>query len=461
MKKFPFKNISAIPVSRWSRFLINKTDHKKSDNRIIFYDYKFISLSTRKSLSAREGRKKWPSSQIKKKSLFVNLQGVILAAFKSKSFLYILSFFLIVLLISYFILSLYFKNSVLFEADIAYEYKKLYTEETLSIGVDSERQVVQELFLEDGITISDYSTGEKFVGEYSSGAIAVFNATSEILEIKAGTEVVCISTSCNGKVYYSVDTLNLGPGSSDELKIKASDIGEDYNVQINAGRFKVGSYSPTSEVVASNIKQISGGTPKKKVNVVAEEDLRKLEARASKELESIIKSNIISDPNNSRGYLFFNDSFRMEKVFSESDGVGDEKEIVNFTLRAKGYLKAIDKSDILPRIEEIKGSMTPDGYYFDDRTFFYELYPLGTSNNALNVKVVISGIARVQIDMISLKNSLKSKPLSEALEILNNLDKVKVMEFRYNYDFLPNYLKYMPDNTDQIKIRLLALDPKE
>ncbi len=351
-------------------------------------------------------------------------------------------------------------NSVLYAVTLRYKYQNLLLERQIQIKENSpfNFQIIK-LTTEDGVTVSNPTTGQKIVGEKASGYVSVFNATAEIKVIPKGTEVLCISSSCNGLVYIADSDLNLGPGSSSgDLKIVASDIGENYNVNVNTGRFKVGNFDPNLEIIAANVRPITGGTPKKTVNIVSGDDLKALEEKALDYLKGSILLKLTTDPNNVNKYLFSENSLKIEKISVEGDREGQEADVVNLTVRAKGTIDAIPKESINKIIEEMKATMVPDGYYLDEKTFKYNLSVTSTDND-FTITITATGIGRVNLNVDELKSKLANKSLNEAENIINSIPNIHSINTMYTPDYIPEFLRKVPGNPNKIQIRLIAEDP--
>lgn len=357
----------------------------------------------------------------------------------------------------------YLNSSTLYTVNLKYKYQNLTMQKVITANKDGSAGFSTiSLNAEDGITVSGETTGQKILGEKSSGFISVFNATAEIKVIKKGTSVTCVSTACNGLVYTVESDLNLGPGSSaTDLKIVASDIGENYNLAINAGRFRVANYNANTEVVASNIQPIAGGTPKKTVKIVSDEDLKKLEEKALSDLQKTLLTKIKLDPNNSSKYIFADQTLKIEKITSEGDPAGKETEIANMTVRAKGTMDAFSKDNLGSVIEEMKSSMAPEGYYLDEKTFNYIISPAVSDGNNISFTITGKGIARVNVNLNEVKNSIAGKNLEESGQVIRSLPNISVSSEEFSPLAMPDFLRRVPNDHQRIQIRLIAEDPEK
>lgn len=429
----------------------------KSSN-IVFYKYKSINIKENKYLNKKYV--KFNNTAKKNKLKKNNLSNLGNYLKLKKHFFYIFSVILVPFFVIIIIFLIYVNNSIFFSVVLAYEYKILSYEDIIDLDNDN---IITTLSAEEGVTVSDYTTGTKIVGEKAQGKISVFNATSEVVVIKAGTKVTCISSSCNGLEYVAVNDLNIGPGSASDLEIIASDIGVEFNIAINAGRFKIGNFDPNVEIVASNIRPIQGGTIKKTIMIVSKEDIERLQNKALEELKILLRSKIIYDPNYVNKYVFLKESdIKISNITVDGDKEGDEKDIFNLTVKANGELNAISNSKIIPKIQEMKLKVTPNGYFIDDKSFNYSVQALyNNSNNRPYLQVKLNGIMRLIVDIEYIKNQIKQKRLNEAVKFLENLSNLKVLEMVYTPEFIPEYFRFIPADTNRIRIQVIALDPSK
>ncbi|BDQ05073.1 MAG: hypothetical protein KatS3mg084_0591 [Candidatus Dojkabacteria bacterium] len=380
---------------------------------------------------------------------------------KKRLFFYLSAIFGVPILLIIIAVYVFIDNSVLYAVTLRYKYQNLLLERQIQIQEDSPLNLkIMKLTTEDGVTVSNSTTGQKIVGEKASGYISVFNSTAEIKVISKGTEVLCISPSCNGLVYIANSDLNLGPGSSSgDLQIVASDIGENYNVNVNAGRFKVGNFDPNLEIIAANVRPITGGTPKKTVNIVSADDIKALEEKALNYLKGTILLKLTTDPNHVNKYLFSENSLKIEKISVQGDQEGQEADVVNLTVRAKGTIDAIPKDSINNIVEEMKASMVPDGYYLDEKTFKHNLSVASTDNDFI-ITITATGIGRVNLNIDELKSKLANQSLHEAEKIIISIPNIHGVSISYVPDYIPEFFRKVPSNPNKIQIRLIAEDPE-
>lgn len=349
--------------------------------------------------------------------------------------------------------------SSLYTATIRYEYKNIVAAKEIEATASSDFKITK-LEDTDAVSANQPTTGEKVVGERAKGRITIFNATPEIKIIKKGSAITCVSAACNGLVFTSVNDLNLGPGSSiNDYEIIASDIGENYNLAINAGRFKVLNFNSNTEIIASNIEALTGGTPKKIVKVVSAADIKAVEEKALADLRTILLNKIKSSSNNINQYIISDATFVIEKISAQTDPEGTETETVNTSVQAKGTVDGFPKGQIQTVIDEMKVSSIPSGFYLDEKFFNSSTEVVSSSPGKIVLKVSINGIVRPELDLAGLEKNLGGKSMSESEKILSDVPNTKSFTYDYSPSSMPGFLRRVPSDPDRIEIKLIAEAP--
>jgi hypothetical protein len=348
-----------------------------------------------------------------------------------------------------------------YEVNISYEFKNLLEERQVQASTNSPEYKINELTETDSLSIAQNATGEKVVGEKAQGRITIFNATPEIKVLPKGTQITCVSSACNGLVYVSVNDLNLGPGnSSNNYEIIASDIGDNYNLAINAGRFRIANFNSTTEIIASNIEQITGGTPKKFVKIVSENDVKAIEEKANNDLKNLLLAKFQSNQTYRNKYFLSDTSIRVEITNKQIDEVGKEAEIVNGSFEAKGVIDAFPRENIQSIIDDIKANIAPDGYFLDERSFVAKTNILPSTPGNINVNIKATGIARTRLNVDEIKNDIAGKSLPDADRYLSQIPNTKSFSTTYSPQTMPEFLRRVPSNASQIKINIIAEAPQ-
>jgi hypothetical protein len=285
--------------------------------------------------------------------------------------------------------------------------------------------------------------------------VSVYNLTADIKVVKTGTTLTCTSPACNGLNYISEGDLNLGPGSSGEVKVTAVDIGENYNVGPTT-RFKVGSFNPTTEVLASNVKNIAGGTTKTIVKIVQAQDLKDAEKAALEDLKNTLKTKITVDPANAN-FEISAPSLKIESTGVISDvKEGDQAEIVNVTVNAKATVDAVQKDKILEVASAIKTEVVPEGYKLDEKVSSLSAVIASQTPQSIDISVKLIAVARLDVNMDKLKNDLAGKKYSDVDSILSAVPHSTGYTKNYSPQTLPQFFWSVPENKNRIEINLVG-----
>lgn len=379
---------------------------------------------------------------------------------RSKKFQYIVLPIAIVIFVGCYGYYWYFYSiGSLFTATIKYKYITISESETVIATTEDVNASVKAVLLpaEESATTYVDATGEKATGERARGSVSIFNPTTEIKVIKAGTILSCTSNICNSLNYTTDQDLNLGPGGSDEVNVTASDIGENYNLAPGAGKFKVGNYDQTKDVFASNIKALAGGTPKKIIKVVRAEDIKKAEENGMKDIGNRLLEKIKTDPANVSDFILAENTLAVEKISAEPDiAEGEEADIVNVTVRVRGTVQAFKKDQLSGIVDEMKRKTVPEGYYLDEKYTNYSSKVTNADANGMSITVTLNTIARPEINVDQLKKDLAGKSYTKADQILSAIPNTTGYTHSFKPTTLPKFFWKIPKSLNRVQIKLIA-----
>lgn len=348
-----------------------------------------------------------------------------------------------------------------FTATITYKLITINESRTIAASTAGDASLkIVKLTSEGSASNSTTTTGEKPTGDKATGNISLFNSTVEIKIIPKGTTLTCISSPCNTLTYITQNDLNLAPGSSDEVSVVAGDIGEGYNLLPGAGRFKVGKFNPEKEITATNVKPISGGTPKKMIKIVAAADIKKAETAALSDIKSELLNKIKTDPANYDKYIVSDSSLVVEKTESTPDvKEGQEAEFVNVDVKAKGTVNAFPKDQIDVVANKIKEEVTPKGYYLDEKfTPSPTSKVVSQTKDKIEVSVTVQSIARPEIDIKKIKEELTGKAYSDADKVLSSIPNITSYKKSFQPTTLPQFFWKIPKEPNRIQIAVVAVE---
>lgn len=346
-----------------------------------------------------------------------------------------------------------------FIAVIKYEPQIIKDSKTLSLNPtdpNTSDMPTSTLKAEDSTTGFAVSTGEKEKGDKAKGKITIFNSTTEVQELAKGTKVTCIKNACQNLTYVLDNKLNLGPFDDQQVSVTAGDRGDQYNIDTGLGRFKVGEFDPTSEMVSTNINPIKGGTPKKTVKVVTENDIKKAEQEAIESLKKRLLRKIKEDPENSN-FLLSESTYQFDLLSSKPDNEEKtEAETVNVTIKGKASVKAFETDRLAQITEEFKETKNIDGYIMQDQTLPNPWKIVTEAPNNLEIEINIQLKAVPDINPVELKTKLAGTRYNSIDEKLNKISNIEGYEKSITPDSsLPLFLRKVPNNLNKVEIRLV------
>jgi len=352
----------------------------------------------------------------------------------------------------------YYSYSNSFVAVIEYKYISINESRVVMANASTtspDALKTVQLITEDTLGSTANASGQKIVGDKASGSVSIINPTTQARVIPASTVLTCFSTACNGLSFTTTTDVSIAPGGFGEARVVANDMGDNYNIAPGQ-RFKVGKFDP-NEVLASNNKAFSGGTPKRILKIVAQADIKNAEDTALTNLKTRLADKIANEPANNQ-YEIAASSIQVEKISTESDvQVGQEAEIVNVTVKAKGTVQALPKEQITAQVQSIRAEVTPEGYYLDEKSIAKGYTITKQTKDSIEITMTFAAIARPTIDTAGIKEKLKGKPYGEAPAILDTIPNIKSYRTDFDPKTLPQFFWKIPDNTNRIFINLNAV----
>jgi hypothetical protein len=376
--------------------------------------------------------------------------------FKTKKFQFlILPFIIVVGAGAYGYYWFFYISSSYFTATIRYKYIPITENRTITAASNSTDFKTIKLEAEDDASGYVSTTQEKTTGERAKGNLSLFNTTPDIRVIPKGTVLTCTTNICNTLTYTTNSDINLGPGGSEKVGVTAGDIGLNYNISTLNQRFKVGNFN-SSDIFASNVEKIEGGTAKKVIKIVDKKDIELAEEAAMKEMKERILNKIKIDPGNSN-YIISDASLKVEKISSSSDfKEGEESEIVNVNVRAKGVVDAFSNDEISKVVEQMKTDLTPAGYYLDEKQTNFSKKVVAQTPDKIDIQVTLNTIARPTIDTDKIIAELKGKKYSQADKVLSQIPNIMSYTKSYSPETLPQFFWNIPSTASRIKIDFIA-----
>lgn len=363
---------------------------------------------------------------------------------------------LILLLIISLILLYYFKEKAIVTLIVAprtvNETQKINlltgTENDFSQNIITAKEVTVEL---NGSS-STNATGQKEVGDKAKGTVTIYNSGTTPKTFKSGTAL----TSQNNLNYTMDKDISVASASGDifsgiksgtvQVPVTAKQIGTEYNLPSNT-KFSI---EGTNDAAAKNDTAFSGGS-KKKITIIAKDDVDKLKEALPKSLEQKAKEQLQSKISSNEVLISGFTNKELKKDTLDKD-IGDEAKSVTLTGTVIFGAVAYDKNDLIKFAESVLKTRYPN-----------EQLPLN------NIQVAISGlkpkdndefsaVAEItaelmpKIDTTSVTKTFAGKTFSQAQDYGKTLSK-QVQDVKFtlnpNIPFLPQIL---PGRSENISI---------
>jgi hypothetical protein len=374
---------------------------------------------------------------------------------KSKKILFLPPILILLLIV---ILVLYFFQ-VKATVTLIVSPKEVEETQRITFSTKSDNNFTQNIIAAKEITASldgsseTPATGEKEVGDKAKGTITIYNSDTAKKTYKEGTEV----SSEKGLVYLMDKEVSIASASGDiftgiksgtaQVSITALKIGAEYNLP-SSSKFSI---TGTDVVAAKNEAALSGGS-KKKVTVVTQKDVDKLENELPKSLESKAKEELQKklgiDEELLSGFV------KVDLTKKTLDNAVD-KEAKNVKLTGTVSFKSIayNKNDLSKFAEEsIKERYTKEELSKDNINT--KLSGLKDSNDS-----ELTGIAAInagllpKIDIENMKKDLTSKSFSEVKVYAKNVsDQINdaTVTLSPNLPFFPQMMPRLSKNINII-----------
>lgn len=339
----------------------------------------------------------------------------------------------------------------------------LATSATTDAEAGTIKAVQQEIEKEAALDFK--ATGEKEVGEKAKGQVVFHNCQVEdTVTIPAGTGI-----SAGGKTYITqaASTVPAGdpgfgtctPGKSDPVAVAAQEIGEDYNTD-SGTQFSVAgrpnSSMPYFRAVAST--DIAGGS-KRNITVVTAEDVSKAADQLANQINSDMKSQLISKFGEDA--VAIDASFKVNKDKVTSAPVVDA-EAPDGKAKLSGSLvftmMGVDKAEIgrfldayfADQIKDENQRVYENGA---DKTTFIDVAP---KDNGYTATMTATAKLGPKIDDAAVKAEAKGKKYGDVQSAIEGISGVESVDVKFS----PFWVRTVPSDEERITIEF-NLDESE
>ncbi len=357
------------------------------------------------------------------------------------------------------------------------------TLEVDSISVEYEGEIIGDIG-EDGIDEDDLiipakveevekngsdtanTTGTEERGEKATGAVLVFNKTSEEeIVLNAGT--VITNGGLNFVMQKSVvlDPVSLtNPATMGEADIVAQKIGDGYNA-VSGTQFSVGDYN-LADVYATNTEAFVGGSAEE-YKIVNQSDIDGLVENIHETLNTEAEAELEGKTDNSR-WVLVTESIEHDLVgdAKASAPAGAEANTIDVSIEtiSKAIYYDINKLDELVEallLEDFEGQVEDIELSENvEKNISIKSYDL--IEGTVTLEVSVDGFVMPQLNDDQIKSSLAGKSWSDGIRYLEDMDYVSEdYDLDFSPEWVPEILWRMPNSEDRITVKVSNITPED
>lgn len=303
---------------------------------------------------------------------------------------------------------------------------------------------------EDGNT-SGTATGKKEVGEKAKGTVTIFNNGDSSQNLPSGTSI----KSSNDHIFTLDKGVTIPAASGDvfsgttpgkaEVSVTAKDIGQEFNLPSDT-KFAIGT---SVSMAAKNDSAFSGGT-KKDVTVVSDDDIKKLEDKLPKELESKGVNDLSKKISGDEVLLPVLISEKLVKK-DLSKKVNDEASKVTLTGTVEYKGISYKKSDLVDFANGVLKNEISKDEVIDPNSLKTDVGEIKQDKDKVSAQVSIKGFVVPKIDEKEAIKKITGKSFSNTKDILIKYPQVSSVQINLSLS-LPFLPKMLPFSSNNIRI---------
>ncbi len=321
--------------------------------------------------------------------------------------------------------------------------------------VDEDAKIIPGQIVETQVSGSgkDSASGRREVGDAAKGTVVIYNKTSDSVSFSKGTilssgsQKFTLDTSISIASQSALDSgITFGKTNA---QVNASSIGADGNLA-SASELTVSGYS-SSQVSAKAEGNFSGGTSKQ-VTVVSSDDQKRLLAKVSSDLRLQAQQKL---QEKLAGKKILQEALS-EQIISKSysKNINDQASEFSLNMSAKYTGTAYNDSDLRLIVSKLVTTQVPDEFMLD-------LSNTETQADVSSVdksgKIVFLAKFKAKllpkIDTEKVKNDIKGKSVSGALDQIRGMDNVLGSDISI-IPKLPAFLQRLPFLTKNITVEV-------
>jgi len=349
------------------------------------------------------------------------------------------------------------------QVDIWPKSKDIQAEEkvTLSLEVkefDPERGIIPALLVENTMNMEKEfpSSGKAKEESKAAGTITVFNEYSDAPRTLLKSRFV----SAEGKVFWSKDKVTI-PGRTKEknkiipgqvqVKVEASEAGEDYNIGASTFALPALAGSPLyTAIYAKSFSPMSGGFIGQ-MDQVTEQDIENAKNSILEEARG--KNKELLEEKLGEGMTIAESSILHEEIKKESSlPAGSMAKTFKYKITISSKAFSFKKSNMENLVMQMLESVLAADESIDEKTLRLDYVPdvSDSSEKETVLKMKISGKGYKKIESEDLKKSLIGRSTKEAEMLLGGLSGAERIEFRIK----PFFKAIFPKQVENIMVKI-------
>lgn len=301
------------------------------------------------------------------------------------------------------------------------------------------------------------TTGIGLVGEKAKGKVAIYNKTSEEVELKSGDLI-----SKDG-IEFLIDESVKIPAAEEkeggsgvdygkaEATITAKDIGAEANFNKDT-KFRVGNYFD-DEFTATALENFSGGSSRE-VRVVAQADQDKLLETLKIKLTEDARSEL--EEESKEGVYLVPTGKTIVKSSDFSAEIGAETDSLTLSLTLEVEAVKYASSDLKTLGLAILQRDLPGGYSLidEDPSLLSDKAQVASGSSRITLSADLSAKAMADLDVEELKQSVLGKNWLEVEENLSGNGEIKSARVVYSPPFLSKIIRQLPSDPARVSVQL-------
>lgn len=296
------------------------------------------------------------------------------------------------------------------------------------------------------------ATGQKTIGEKSTGEIIIFNKVDKVQTIPKGSVLV----DSTGKKFELVNAVSVASSSSNleqgvinlgqtKTAAIAVDIGSEYN--INTGTSLIFSDYPETILIAKANNTFTGGN-RQQILAISQQDKIDIQTKLNQQINVDIESKIAADFNNLPGSL--KDTIQTKKSNLELNReVGESAEELIGTVNSSVSVFIIsDETKKMIISSYLSSEPDFDKIDIDSNNFQLSFKPTKLESEKATGTLIVTGSSLPKLDINNIKKNLTLKTVKQADSI------IKKLVPRANRFKITNKFFLMPIRTENIDIQV-------